>query len=86
MDERRVANKQRKSRVAIGGVATPLSLIVAYVFHEIMGKDMSTELAVAVSSIIGSLVGVASICFWDLRGLWLSWWRRSRRQPQPPEG
>lgn len=80
MAERRVLDgRQRKSRIAVGGVATPLSIVIAYLFHRSFGTDMSMELTVALSSIIGSIVGVGSICFWDIRALILSWLKQKRR-------
>ncbi len=79
-DERRTVNdKQRKHRVAVGGISAPLSLVLVFLIRDIWGKPMSEELIIGFSTLMGSATSVATICFWDLRGVILSRLRRRRQ-------
>ncbi len=84
--ERRATNgSQRKERMAAGGLAAPVSILANYIIFLLWGKNVSTEVAIAISSLVGSFVSVMTICFWDLRGLLLSWVRLTclrRRKPR----
>lgn len=82
-DERRTVNgKQRKHRIAVGGISAPLSLLLVFLVRDIWGKPVTEELMIAISTLMGSLVSVATICFWDLRGIVLSRLRRRRQTDQ----
>ena len=71
--------KQRKLRVATGSASAPIAIIVSYVVYQFWGKTMTTEVMIAISTLMGSLVSVLSVCFWDLRGIVLSRLYKRRR-------
>ena len=63
----------RGHRLVVGGISAPVALVVAFLIHDVWEKDVSNEEVIAISSLIGSAVTMASLCFWDLRDMWLEW-------------
>ncbi len=59
----------RKQRIALGGISAPIAIIVAFAVNDIMEKNMSNEVIIAISSLIGSTVTVIGICVWDVRDM-----------------
>lgn len=69
---------QRGSRLKVGGLSAPISILIAYAVHQLWGTEMSTEVTIAVSSLVSSIVTVFSLCFWDIRALLLERYRARR--------
>jgi len=79
MNERRNVNgQQRKSRVKLGGISAPIAILITWGITNLWGQQMSQEIVIALATLVGSLVSVATICFWDLRGIALSYVFRRR--------
>ena len=78
-EKRNVGNAQRKSRIKFGSASAPLAILITYAITDLWGKQMSQEVVIALSTLIGSGVSVVTICFWDLRGIVLNRVRRRRR-------
>lgn len=95
-ERRNINGAHRRQRVAMGGLSAPIAILVAMVVNRWFEKSMTDEEIIAVSAVVGSVVSTISICFWDLRGILLSYafHRRSddparrprRRKPSDEEG
>lgn len=86
-DRRTANNKARSSRIAVGSMSAPLSIIISWILFDIWGKPVNTELTIAISTLMGSLVSLAALCFWDLRAILLNRFynRRFRNDPETEE-
>lgn len=71
-ERRNVNGKQRKSRVAAGGVSAPVAIILTWTITEHWGTQMSDEVIIALATLVGSAVTAITVCFYDLRGMLLS--------------
>ena len=69
----------RKQRLAAGGISAPVAIVVAFLIHDVWETDVSNEEVIAISSLIGSGVTMASLCFWDFRELLLEWLHSRRK-------
>lgn len=79
MAERRVVSGlSRKSRVTVGGLSLPVSIIISWGFNKALGGDMPVDVTIAVSSVVGALVSVGSLCFWDIRAILMERFRKRR--------
>lgn len=71
--ERRKTNgTSRRLRLAAGSVSAPLAIVINYIINDYLNENMKTELVIAVSSLVGSFMGVGAICFYDVRDMLLS--------------
>lgn len=82
-DKRGADPSQRKNRVALGfGAAVPAILLAKWIKWE-FGLELTVDEAIYLAGAIGSITSVASICFWDLRGIAMTFFYH-RRGNDPP--
>lgn len=76
--ERRTPNgKQRANRLAASGISAPLAIVITWLITNHMETEMSDEVLIALSTLIGSAVTATTVCFYDIRAILLS--RLNRR-------
>lgn len=80
MDERRGSGSHRKRRVALGASSSPFGIVLAWWLYNAIGWTMTEFELIAFSSFCGSVTAAATICFWDLRGMFLSRVHRRREE------
>jgi len=66
-ERRNVNGHQRKSRVKLGSVSAPIAILITWGITNVWGQQMSQEVVIALATLVGSMVSVLTICFWDLR-------------------
>jgi len=80
-ERRNAANgHHRKQRIVAGTVSTPVAIIAGAIIHRLWGDELGQEVTIAIASVVGSMITATTICFWDLRGIALSWIFKGRRQ------
>ena len=75
---REVTGQDRKARIVVGGASVPIAILLNAVILRVWELDMGTDVSIALSSMLGSLVSVALLCFWDLRGVVLAYFAHRR--------
>lgn len=79
-NRRRRTDGERGSRLAAAGISVPLAVIINHYLVKFDGSLGEPDMQAAVTSLIGSLVTILVVCFYDVRGLILSQWFRRRRR------
>jgi len=77
-DSRSGTSRSRASRLRAGGISAPISILVTYGVHQLWGTNMSTEVTIALTSLISSIVTIFSLCFWDIRAIFLERYKARR--------
>lgn len=76
-----MSTAERKKRLTVGGASVPAAIVACWVINEyIVGKDMPQEVAMSVGAMIGSLMSIISLCFNDLRAIFLARFRNQRSE------
>lgn len=78
-ERRNINGGQRRHRVSVGSASVPVAIIINFIVMKQWGIVLSDEMLIAVSTLIGSITSVVSICFYDLRGILLSRFMRRRQ-------
>lgn len=81
LPDRRINVQPRKTRLTVGTASVPAGIVVCWVISNYMGgKEMPQEVAMSVGAIVGSITSVLSLCFQDLRGIFLARFRGKREE------